>query len=118
MRAQQIAGDDRRLADPQRQRLGLHAVADAKHALLEQLPRVGVRLLGRVGRQLPGLFAKREIRVAGLVGRHHRLVAGQLGGDAEFLLAQSTYATPYPGGGLIRPRSQTLGPKMNLELLG
>src|SRR5215207_1065557 len=31
---------------------------------------------------------------------------------------QSMYAIAYPGSGLINPRSHTLGPKMNLELLG
>jgi hypothetical protein len=28
------------------------------------------------------------------------------------------YATAYPGGGLIKPRSHTLGPKMYLEFDG
>src|SRR6516225_2476973 len=31
---------------------------------------------------------------------------------------QSTYAIPCPGGGLINPRNQTLGPKIYFELLG
>src|SRR5262249_17986141 len=31
---------------------------------------------------------------------------------------QSMYASPKPGSGLMRPRSHTAGPKMNLVLLG
>ena len=118
VRAQQIPGDDRRLADPQRQALRFHAVLHAEDALLEQLALRPVRFLGGVGRDGAGLLGEREIGIAGPVGRLHRAIAGQRGGDSEFLLRPVDIGDAVAGGGLIRPRSQTLGPKMNFVLLG
>ena len=59
MRAQQIPGDDRRLAYPQRQTLRLHAVGDAEDALLEKLALRPVRFLGGVGWDSAGLLGER-----------------------------------------------------------
>ena len=58
----------------------------AEHALLEQLARRAVRFLGGVRRDGAGLLCEGQIRIAGLVGRLHRVVAGQRGGDSKFLL--------------------------------
>ena len=86
MRAQQIARDDRRLADSQREALCFHAVCDAEDALLEQLALRLVRFLGGVGRDGAGLLGERKIGIAGLVGRLHGAIAGQRSRDAELLL--------------------------------
>ena len=97
--------------------LRLHAVADAKDALLEKLALRPVRLLGRVGRDCAGLLG--EPNKGRRTGRPlHGAIAGQRGGDPELLLRPVDIGDAVPAGGLISPRSQTEGPKMNLVLLG
>ena len=89
MRSQQIARDDRRLRNPQGERLRLHAVLNRENALLEQLPLRAMRFLRGVVRNGVRLLGKSEIRIARQVGRLHCRVAGQRRRNAEFLLASS-----------------------------
>ena len=67
-------------------------------------------------RDRTGLLCERQIRIAGSVGRLHVAVAGQRRRDAEFLLRPIHIGDAVPGGGLIRPRSQTDGPKYEFRI--
>ena len=87
MRSQQVAGDDRRLADAGGQARRFHAVLNAKGAGFEQFPRRAVALFGGVGGNGAGLLGEGEIGITGQIGRLHRPIAGQGRANAEFLLA-------------------------------
>ena len=77
-----------------------------------------MRFPGRIRRYGTGLLGECEIGISGSIGRLHVRVAGQGGGNAEFLLRPVDIRHAQPGGGLIKPRSHTAGPKMYREFDG
>ena len=62
--SQEIARDDRRLIEPKRQTLRLHAVKDAEGRCLEQLALTAVRFLSAVLRDRAGLLGEGELTSA------------------------------------------------------
>src|SRR5262249_27848644 len=98
--SQEIARDDRRLIEPKRQPLRLHAVKDAEGRRFEQLTYARMRFLGAVGRDHAGLSGEGKIWITAGVGGQHVAVAGQLGRDRELLLLEVDVGDRHAGRGL------------------
>ena len=118
MQPQQFAGLALGLADPLGQRLRTHAVLDGQDASLEEVALLLVRILRGVWWNGPGLFGEGQVGIAGAVGRLHRLVARQRGGNAKFLLFVIQVGNSMTERRLDKSRNQTEGPKINLLLDG
>src|SRR5262249_12361416 len=86
MGLQQITRDDRWLANAGGQAFRLHAVLYGENALLEALACRTVSLFACVCRHSACLLCEGQIWISRLIGGLHCQIAGQSGGDAEFLL--------------------------------
>src|SRR5262245_27086842 len=100
MGLQQITCDDRWLANADGQAFRLHAVLHGENALLEQLARWTVSLFACVCRHSACLLGEGQIWISRLIGGLHCWIAGQSGGDAEFLLRPVDVSEAMSGRGL------------------
>jgi len=118
MRPQQVPGCDRRLGDPSGQRVRPHAVLNGKDARLNKSRCAGWDCFVASFGTAPACLAKARYGSPDSYAVSMFASPDIAAAMPNSCCDQSMYATPWPGGGLINPRSHTLGPKMNFELLG